>query len=349
MNILIIGNGFDLANNLPTRYADFLRLCEITRSPRVNYAVSGVRYPFISEEENNEFTTFCSSINEDIYNEFANIAKKNLFVDHFLKRKNVIGDKWLNFEEEIEFFIRKLINEMHLSKDGIVYSTSISTLQEYGNDRNLYGRITYKGLFQLIREEHKDLSRLLDIYMDGYINKHEIRMISGYKKGFYDHVLSFNYTSTFTEHYEPEIDCCYIHGEACKDATDKSRIVLGFDDRYKDPSLSEIESLPYEKFFQRLDLHTSNEYMMWLSTMDEKKTNTIDIYGHSLAQADADILRAFIKSPSTRTRIFYYNDSDRYDKMRNLTMILGAEETIQLVGGLFPKIHFLPMGEYSAS
>ena len=29
MNILIIGNGFDLAHNLPTRYLDFMDFIEI--------------------------------------------------------------------------------------------------------------------------------------------------------------------------------------------------------------------------------------------------------------------------------------------------------------------------------
>ncbi len=28
MNILVIGNGFDLAHGLPTKYGDFLELCK---------------------------------------------------------------------------------------------------------------------------------------------------------------------------------------------------------------------------------------------------------------------------------------------------------------------------------
>ena len=238
---------------------------------------------------------------------------------------------------------------MHSASNEIVNNTGLMSVSEFLNKRRLLTRITYKDLFLLIRKEHKDLSRLLEIYMDGYINKHEITKISGYKKGFYDHVLSFNYTSTFTEYYEPEIDCCYIHGEACKNDKNKSNIVLGFDDRHKNPSLTELESLPYEKFFQRLDIHTSNVYMEWLTLMNERRSNIIDIYGHSLAQADADILKAFIKLPNAKTRIYYYDDLDRYDKMRNLTMILGSEDTIQMVGGLFPKIRFIPLKEYSAS
>ena len=32
MNILVIGNGFDLAHELPTKYTDFLDFCKIIRS-----------------------------------------------------------------------------------------------------------------------------------------------------------------------------------------------------------------------------------------------------------------------------------------------------------------------------
>lgn len=347
MNILIIGNGFDVANNLPTRYSNFLRMCEIAMDPRVAFGDATVYYPFLKEEDNIEFISFCSAVLRDRYNEFATIAKNNLFVYHFLIRRNVIGDKWMNFEEEIELLIESLIAEMHSATNEIFVDSSIVSIRNYAATNNLFRNTTYKDLFLLIREEHKKFARLLDIYMDGYINKHEIKRISGYKKGFYQHALSFNYTSTFSKHYEPEIDCCYIHGEARMNNS-ISRIILGFDDRYKNVSLSELESLPYEKFFQRLDLHTSNEYMMWLSTMSTKG-NTIDIYGHSLAQADADILRAFITSPNTQTRIYYYSDLDRYEKMRNLTMILGAEKTIEMVGGLFPKISFFHVDDYSAS
>ena len=35
MKILIIGNGFDLAHGLPTKYTDFLQICSIAKTARV--------------------------------------------------------------------------------------------------------------------------------------------------------------------------------------------------------------------------------------------------------------------------------------------------------------------------
>ena len=37
MKILIIGNGFDLAHGLPTKYTDFLKICSIAKTAKVCY------------------------------------------------------------------------------------------------------------------------------------------------------------------------------------------------------------------------------------------------------------------------------------------------------------------------
>lgn len=184
--------------------------------------------------------------------------------------------------------------------------------------------------------------------MDGYVNKCDCKKVDEIKKGVYDHVLSFNYTDTYGEKYEPEIGCCYVHGRADLERKNPCNMVLGFDDRYKNHDLTEIEALPYEKFFQRLDLGTSNEYLNWIEDMKKSEKNVVDVYGHSLAQADADILKKFILLGNTQVRIFYYSDLDRYEKMRNITLILGSELTVELIGGRNPRVNYIPMSEYYA-
>lgn len=37
MEILIIGNGFDLAHGLPTKYTDFLQICSIAKTAKVSW------------------------------------------------------------------------------------------------------------------------------------------------------------------------------------------------------------------------------------------------------------------------------------------------------------------------
>ena len=48
MNMLIIGNGFDLAHKLPTSYKDFLQFVEEANNYRYNFSF---KYPNITEKD----------------------------------------------------------------------------------------------------------------------------------------------------------------------------------------------------------------------------------------------------------------------------------------------------------
>ena len=67
MDILVIGNGFDLAHGLKTTYKDFLLACQNDKLP-------------------DEFKEFCQT---------------NVWLKHFIKRQNDIGNTWIDLEEEI--------------------------------------------------------------------------------------------------------------------------------------------------------------------------------------------------------------------------------------------------------
>jgi hypothetical protein len=347
MKILIIGNGFDIANDLPTKYSQFLNMCECVISCGHVYDTANNPVCSSANQEKAQLTDFFKSVGKDAYNEFFDLAKGNLFYYHFCDRKNIIGDKWLNIEEEIQKFIENLIAEKKSKGKETYRSSNISALKIFLN--NCPNKVeTYKDLFETIREQHKNFVRLLEIYMDGYVNQIPPKKLLCFKKGFYDHVISFNYTDTYSEKYEPELGCCYIHGKAIIDRDKPCQIVLGFDNKNMYPDITEIEMLPYVKFFQRLDLKTSVDYMDWLKAMDIEEENLVDIYGHSLAFSDADIISGFIRKPRTKTRIYYYDKLDRYDKLRNLTLLLGTKDTIELVSGKDNHcIDFIPTENYT--
>ena len=64
MNILILGNGFDIAHGLKTKYINFLNYCK----------------------------------NEDKYKHFCTT---NIWMKHFLTRQSELGDTWIDLETEI--------------------------------------------------------------------------------------------------------------------------------------------------------------------------------------------------------------------------------------------------------
>lgn len=80
MNIIVLGNGFDLVHGLPTRYTDFLKYCRDYDSE--NMPISN---------------------DQAIANEFSESIKDNIWLSYFLKiTPNLDEDKtWIDFETEI--------------------------------------------------------------------------------------------------------------------------------------------------------------------------------------------------------------------------------------------------------
>lgn len=188
MKVLIIGNGFDLANNLPTRYPDFLHICELVRSKYIYTTRDGWKYSFPYKEDNELCDSLYRELNDGYFREFIQLAKHNVFVTHFLERRSLLGDKWLNFEEEIERFIGIIVSDMHSAKNEKYNGTAIQALDNHIRQESLKVN-TFKDLFAIVRKEHLGLARILEIYMDGYINNLDITRISRFKKGYYDKVI----------------------------------------------------------------------------------------------------------------------------------------------------------------
>ena len=86
MNLLIIGNGFDLAHGLPTKYTDFLKYCrDYDRAAPVSKA----------SEQNEEFSRF---------------LEENVWLSYFLKITPELdhAGTWIDFEKEIAEAVREL-------------------------------------------------------------------------------------------------------------------------------------------------------------------------------------------------------------------------------------------------
>ena len=59
MNILVIGNGFDLAHGLPTKYTDFLYFCNVVKE-----IIKGNKLNGIIPQENGDYTEWVNGIDK---------------------------------------------------------------------------------------------------------------------------------------------------------------------------------------------------------------------------------------------------------------------------------------------
>ena len=104
MNILVIGNGFDLAHGLPTSYGDFLKYVEAFN-----------RVKDSSEEMNSQYYSYFKLLktsNSNIYNELDKLISDNIWFRYFIRiyesRKQDGKDGWIDFESEISTVIQAL-------------------------------------------------------------------------------------------------------------------------------------------------------------------------------------------------------------------------------------------------
>ncbi len=345
MKILILGNGFDLAHGLPTKYEHFLDMLKLASKIHPDGTIGPHGYV---EKEKEQYDKFCNLVSKEQQNEFAKISRSSFWVKHFNAVRSIIGDKWLNFEEEIQRVVEELAIDKERLRSGSVARVSNRDLSEYLGERKFWERKhTYKELFELLYEDLKKVDRALAIYMDGYINRLPIEKKSFFASNEYDRLLSFNYTVTYTENYNPRIETCYIHGKAdANRSKQENNIVLGYDDHYFDDVENVPDLIPFEKYYQRIVNGTDNVYYNWLDEIKQSGDKVIvSIYGHSLAPADGDVIKDFVVCPQVYTFVYYRDEYDRAEKIKNLAIILGPQEIIKLAGGPSPKIMFIQASE----
>lgn len=107
MNILLIGNGFDLAHHLPTTYKDFLNFLERIHPKNVVH----------HKQLNDSIEELISNaINKAVLERMRNLYINNLWYHYFLQRNN-ISPNWCDFENEIEYITNELqVTKKFLSK-----------------------------------------------------------------------------------------------------------------------------------------------------------------------------------------------------------------------------------------
>jgi len=336
MKILLIGNGFDLAHNLPTTYNNFLDVCDgIVREHSPNPSVNKI------------YIEFCENTENSIYEIFKQKVIINAWIIHFIKKRRELGDSWGDFESEIEYVNRIILNEKDKSKSDR-YETigSISDLSRTVREKIGRKPLTYKMFFDCLFSELNDLIDALNIYFSCFIAKKHVDKVDAVSRLNVDRLISFNYTTTYTDNYDifdkPDFKYCYIHGQAKSIGSGiLNNIVLGFDDHYLESGRAVIETVPFEKYYQRIIKQTDITYLDWIENINEKKESSIlYIYGHSLTPSDGDILKKLLTCEYIITVVFYRDESDRAKKVANLAVVLGPETLIKLAGETNPHISF---------
>ena len=274
MNILVIGNGFDLAHRLQTTYKDFLRFTDefmIYKTAKENRQELG----WSDDEDTRFYKYFISLFNESqrskdarkIVEELDMLIRENVWLEHF--KNTQIENGWIDFESEISKVIQTLEEVRKIADDALKQGRSKIEL-----DRRQKGILRYVGAgvqriedaISIPKERGlKDLDRLircLEIYLSDYVNNYSVENTLPDIKNlpYLDKVLSFNYTNTYERLYNNHsfLEFDYIHGKAdINNTVVTNNMVLGIDEYLKGDEKNEnIEFIEFKKFYQRIHKET---------------------------------------------------------------------------------------------
>ncbi len=236
MNILVIGNGFDLAHGLPTKYGDFLEFCE--RARRIftfheDTSLSDYKSKNIDNWDMNDYiknalldafkNRNCNPNSVRVSNkaleELYTHIRQNAWLEYFLKCRSFVGENWIDFESEISRVIQALdaarqimekekdINKLSANQTKIIIKIVEGMIRDNGRCWNVKEVLGNKdNLNKLIGVLESDLNRLIrafEIYLCEFVEKVYIQKKSpNIDELEVDFILSFNYTHIFSTIYE---------------------------------------------------------------------------------------------------------------------------------------------------
>ncbi len=276
MNILVIGNGFDLAHGLPTKYTDFLEwiIAEYKywetskrRGDELSNKVKKLPIRLYLSPDKQSKIKIDTAIEKQI--ELWECIDNNLWFDYFLQCDMHGDENWIDFESEIKNVVKKLDENLQ-EIGGNLYSTVGKLPIPFFNKLSL-DNLTYRKLVSILEYDLNRLIRCLEIYLDDYLKYKLInRVLPEIKKLDIDRIISFNYTNIYEKVYDRPgnrtIEYDYIHGKANKNSNlESNNMVLGIDEYLSDDRKNkDIEFIAFKKFYQRIYKQTGCKYKEWI-------------------------------------------------------------------------------------
>lgn len=309
MNILVLGNGFDLAHGLPTSYINFLEFCE-----KVIPIYNGINKSHISYNNNvlsdwkinNEIKDFLEDAyksrkkeNNIIYtkypklDELYSLIKNNIWFYYFKESDKHGKENWIDFENEISKVIKSItqvMEEFEISlyseeldyMDGNSYPGIDSVYYNILNimrkcKKGILYKFTYLEIKNYLLDDLNCLTRALEIYLTKVICKIKTGKVSSdieFITELSTKVLNFNYTDTYFRkysNYNDETNIDYIHGKAdINNTIETNNMVLGIDEYLsKKKRNSDTDFIAFKKYYQRIFKGTGCKYKDWLDIIHE--------------------------------------------------------------------------------
>ncbi len=372
--ILFLGNGFDLAHGLPTRYSDFLEFCEKAsriytyawgthinqykedniEKWKIRYHIKYILYTaYKNRQKGEEITTPNKELNK-----FYSCIKDNIWYYYFSNNRlhSFLGRNWIDFESEIKLCIKYIDeNSKHLSKKiedlfmesaigddigaGIRYSAFKFAVSHSPNK--------IKDVLELrtvLYDDLKNLTQALEIYLM-FVESDNIEQISkDILKLKPNCIINFNYTNTYQKIYSNCKNVFHIHGELNHEP---NNMVLGIDEYWSEEERDNHTNFTiFKKFAQRIQKSAGVASYRWIKEIEETYqinhyVSEVYIFGHSLDITDKDILYDYLASEATSVTIYCRDEETEGEYIANVIKLIGEKRLLEKVNQYPPKLKFV--------
>lgn len=364
-NILVIGNGFDLACNYDTRYIDFINFIKLVNNKENEIIISNEhiesfikRYKRASSKiesnpnyvklkeiiKDNTFITHFTALNYDlnIWSDVEEeihkiiIAINNIFNDdnldgNYIKKAYASKVLCLDYDDE---YVKKVMNEFKLIESRYISFNSSNLHPLNAKYYDYVYKIKWKPLCDYLNTQLENFKQALIIYLrefapiikSMYFDTATDRQLRDNIKP--DQIITFNYTDYYDKYYD--CNAIHIHG-----SLKERNIVLGFED---DKNIS-LKYCRFFKYFQRIqyklqiikrsdkmfNIALEHNGQNGIYAIGAKKSNVIHFYGVSFDITDEDYIRELYGRENDKVVVYYYDDDDYNTKILNLIKIFSKE------------------------
>ena len=342
--VLVIGNGFDVALGLPTQYMDFMDFLRIVDPAEMIVKVQNGNKPEKGQEK--FFLADPASINLDEIKRIIELRKDNLWAQYY-RQCNADIKGWIDLEHEmlpVFDFVKWVFDQDErmtsrndekqiitqsenryrtaqiLPKIMTVYgSTPVGTMPQFAiGVRSDYCDKQYgvfkEKILKSLKEDLDDFIELFRIYLRELVSNARRLENTIIDRLSADRIISFNYVQS--EIFFPNLkdaEIIHVHG----DTTKKNNIVLGVNEV---PNDAENDFLYFTKSFQRIKIKSNPHYRdFWEGPFN------VTFFGHSLDVTDIDIIKPLYEK-AEHVKVFYYNGKDYETKIQNLIKMTDVQQ-----------------------
>ncbi len=363
MNVLLLGNGFDLHYRFPTKYINFLNTVDFIKNntlveiKSVGDILGVPKLHEIDREIAESYNTHkelyhATPLSMDLVAQLGKMAESNMWYSYLIKSYNKdIG--WIDFEDQInsviiafkDFLVQPTrvfsFNEYpgkHLSRyilkqfdfflkkeSGNTYSIREEYMIEDPKGSKLYQMNDEKWIGR-IKKELDELTEMLRLYLYHFVELPMINISREKMRKEWFVQLNPDYVITFnyTSTFEHFSDSGKIvHIHGKLD----EGIVLGVNPNEDDEvDSADTTFIEFKKYLQRIVLGTDDEYRAIADEMDDSSYDlALTVMGHSLDVTDKDIIYELFGYAS-EIAILYRSSKSLRKYVAKLIQLYGKDE-----------------------